>query len=140
MSETFSIALKNNLNELERLNLAFEEFTIAQNLHVEEQYQIFMCLEELVTNVISYAWPQGGDHDIYLYITASPDWIEIELMDDGAEFNPTLYPEPDMHKAGTERQIGGMGIHLVRKTMQQMSYDRRDGKNILFLKKKRKGR
>jgi anti-sigma regulatory factor (Ser/Thr protein kinase) len=137
MSESRNIVLQNNLDELERLNQLVEEFGEAQGLHVEEQYAIYLCLEEIVTNIINYAWPEGGQHEIQVALQVNEQQISVQISDDGMPFDPTQMAEPDTNKPAAERQIGGLGIHLVRQTMQQMEYQRDGDKNVLTLRKAR---
>ncbi len=138
MSDSEQLVINNDAAELERINQFVEEFGVANKLHVEETYAIYLCLEELVTNVISYAFPEGGAHDIVVRLRVDADNIHIELEDDGIPFDPTKVPEPDTNKPAHERQIGGLGIHLVRQTMNDMFYQRVEERNILLLKKRRK--
>jgi len=140
MSEHLQLVLRNNLDELQRLNEEFEAYAAAHDLHVEEQYQVFLCLEELVTNVISYAWPDDGEHTLGILITVDDEFIKVSIEDDGIPFDPTQHPEPDMKKPAAERAVGGLGIHLVRQTMNEMRYSRQEDKNFLVLRKKRKNK
>ncbi len=138
MSDSVELVIANDTAELERLNQLIEEFGARNKLHVEETYAIYLCLEELVTNVINYAWPDGGQHEIIVRLRVDDVSIHVELQDDGIAFDPTKVPEPDTNKPAHERQIGGLGIHLVRQTVNDMFYQRVDERNILLLKKKRK--
>lgn len=138
MSQTVEIVLQNDLNELERLNQLVEEFGAQAGLHVEEQYSLFLCLEEIVTNIINYAWPDGGGHQVAINVTVDDEHIKVQFEDDGVPFDPTKYPAPDMSKPASQRPVGGLGIHLVRGSTNEMWYQRRDDKNIFIIKKKRK--
>lgn len=138
MSSTTSIQIKNDLTELERLNLLVEEFGGSHGFKTEEEYAIYLCLEEMVTNIISYAWPEDdGEHLIDARLSVDEDSIKVELQDDGIPFDPTQYEKPDTGQPALERKIGGLGIHLVRETMDDMWYQRLDERNILILKKLR---
>ncbi|MBI5772151.1 MAG: ATP-binding protein [Verrucomicrobia bacterium] len=138
MSQTVDIVLKNDLGELERLNQLVEEFGGQAGLHVEEQYALFLCLEEIVTNIVNYAWPDGGEHDFSIHIAVDDEHIKVQFEDDGVPFDPTKYPEPDMSKPASQRPVGGLGIHLVRQSTNELWYQHRDGKNVFIIKKKRK--
>ncbi|MEW6304218.1 MAG: ATP-binding protein [Verrucomicrobiota bacterium] len=137
MSEYTQILLKNDLAEIDRLNQEVAEFGAQHNLTVEEEYALYLCLEELVTNVINYAWPEGGEHELNVIVAVNPEEFRIEIEDNGIPFDPTQYPEPDLSKPPHERQIGGMGLHLVRKTIDHMSYQRDGDINRLLVRKKR---
>ena len=138
MSASTEIVLFNDLAELERLNQLVEEFGGQNNFHVEEQYAVYLCLEEIITNIVNYAWPDGGEHQIDVRLSVDDEWIRVEIQDDGIPFDPTKVAEPDVNKPAAERQVGGLGIHLVRQTVNDMFYQRVDDKNTLLLKKKRK--
>ncbi len=137
MSRSKQIQIGNDLAELERLNLLVEEFGGENNFKTEEEYAIYLCLEEMVTNVISYAWPEGGEHTIDIRLTVDDESIRVEIDDDGAEFNPVQYGDPDTTSSAEERPIGGLGIHLVKQTMDDMFYQRVDDRNALIMKKNR---
>lgn len=137
MSKTKHIQISNDLSELERLNLLVEEFGGENNFKTEEEYAIYLCLEEMVTNVISYAWPDGGEHTIDIRLTVDEESIRVEIDDSGAEFNPVEYGTPDTSASAEDRPIGGLGIHLVKQTMDDMFYQRVDDRNALIMKKKR---
>lgn len=138
MSASTEIVLVNDLAELERLNQLLEEFGGQNQFHVEEQYAVYLCLEEIITNVVNYAWPDGGQHEIVVRLSVDEEWIKVEIEDDGLPFDPTSVAQPDTNKPAAERQIGGLGIHLVRQTVNDMFYQRVGNKNLLLLKKKRK--
>lgn len=139
MSDSEQLVIVNDAAELERINQFVEEFGTQNQLHVEETYAIYLCLEELVTNIISYGYPDGGEQQqIVVRLRVDAESIHIELEDGGIPFDPTKVPEPDTNKPAHERQIGGLGIHLVRQTVNDMFYQRVDERNILLLKKKRK--
>ena len=137
MSRSKQIQISNDLSELERLNLLVEEFGGENNFKTEEEYAIYLCLEEMVTNVISYSWPDSEEHNINVRLSVDEDAIKVEIDDDGAEFNPVEFGKPDTAASVEDRPIGGLGIHLVKQTMDDMFYQRVDNRNILILKKKR---
>ena len=138
MSETLHLILKNDLAEIEQLNLQLEAFGAKHNLHTEELYTLNLCLEEIVTNVILYAWPEGGEHTVDITVNLNDQEIKVVVEDDGLPFNPCEVPEPDLAKPASQRKIGGLGIHLVRKSVNHMGYLNADHKNILMLDKRRK--
>lgn len=138
MSESLHIVAVNDLAELDRINQLVEEFGEGQHLHVEERYAIYLCLEEIFTNIVKYAWPEGGEHAADIRLSVEPDHIKISIEDDGIQFDPTKVPEPDTTKPAHERQIGGLGLHLVRQNVDEMRHQRMDDVNILILTKRRK--
>jgi serine/threonine-protein kinase RsbW len=97
--------------------------------------QIQLASEELLVNVINYAYP---DINGEIEITCTPKQnkgLEVEIVDSGIPFNPLSQPEPDTKAPLEKRKIGGLGIHLIRNTMDELNYKRQEGRNIFtFLK------
>jgi sigma-B regulation protein RsbU (phosphoserine phosphatase) len=131
-----SVQLRNDLSELERLNRAVAEFAEQHGLASELVYRVNLVLEEIITNVISYGYEDSSEHEIFVRLSWKDPRIEIEIKDDGRPFNPLEAPQPDIGKPLVERQIGGLGIHLVRKMMDDLEYRRESDKNFLVLKTK----
>ncbi|MBQ3275779.1 MAG: ATP-binding protein [Oscillospiraceae bacterium] len=100
------------------------------------QTQIDVALDEILANVASYAYPHGiGEVTVRLEAEADPRAAVITILDRGIPFDPLKNDDPDVTLSLEEREIGGLGVFLVKKTMDEVSYDYRDGKNILRLKK-----
>ena len=86
--------------------------------------------------LINYAYPKEEHESIYLSARLHEGSIILVLTDTGVEFDPTLAPEADITLSAEERPIGGLGIFLIRQIMNEVKYERIDGKNILTLEKK----
>lgn len=97
-----------------------------------------LALEEALVNVIQYAYPKGVNGPITLraHWTTNHDSLTFELMDMGKPFDPTQVKEADVTLGVEERPIGGLGVFLVRKIMDQVSYHRESGMNVLVMTKK----
>jgi len=96
--------------------------------------QITVALEEVFVNVAHYAYPNPpGELDIGL--DATDGVITICFIDSGIPFDPLAKADPDITLSADERKIGGLGIYMVKKTMDDVTYEFKDGKNILTLKK-----
>ncbi len=130
-----NVSLKNKLEEIPNLAQAIENFAEANNLPEHTVFQINLCLDELLTNTISYGFPEGGEHEIPVTITLQGEMLVINLRDDGLAFNPLERSEPDTSQGIEERPIGGLGIHLVRNMMDEIEYRRESGQNVLVMKK-----
>lgn len=99
--------------------------------------QINIAADEIVTNVASYAYgPEGGDVTVSFSYDAENKTAEICFIDAGIPFDPLAKADPDVSLSAEERQIGGLGIFLVKKTMDEMTYRRENGKNILCIRKR----
>ena len=94
-----------------------------------------VAIEEIFVNVASYAYPNStGNFEIGLDFIN--DDVLIEIKDKGIEFNPLLKEDPDITLKAEDRSIGGLGIFMVKKTMDSIEYERKDGMNILSMKKR----
>ena len=111
---------------------------LLNELEVEHKvvYKIELALEELLVNVASYAYaPRHGIIDISYEVVDNPRTIVITIVDQGKAFNPLEMEDPDITLPSEERRIGGLGVFIVKNTMDELTYDRKDDKNILVVKK-----
>ncbi|HHT9137157.1 MAG TPA: ATP-binding protein [Candidatus Wunengus sp. YC60] len=136
MNRTTTIQLKNNLRELERLSQTVDAFGEANNLSPKILYALNLSLDEIITNVIYYGYNDVNEHQIIIRILLKDEELTVEVEDDGKPFNPLEAEKPDLEKPLEERQVGGLGIHLVTNLMDTLEYKRQGGKNLLIMKKK----
>jgi serine/threonine-protein kinase RsbW len=108
----------------------------ARNLAAELIFDINVVLDELISNIIKYGFMDEATHEIFVRLSATDVAIEIVIEDDGAEFDPFSSPEPDLSRPLADRPVGGLGIHFVRKLMDDVRYKRENNRNYLFIKKK----
>ena len=98
--------------------------------------QMRLAVEEIFVNISSYAYhPEVGEAEIGVDINGDSPTITIQFFDRGRPFNPLEKPEPDTTLSAGEREIGGLGILLVKKIMDQVDYAYENGRNILTIKK-----
>jgi sigma-B regulation protein RsbU (phosphoserine phosphatase) len=90
-----------------------------------------VVIDELLMNIISYAYLDDGKHDIGFKVELSADRLKVSMVDDGIPFNPLGVETPNTELSIEEREIGGLGIHLIRKMMDRVSYRRRIDKNVI---------
>jgi len=130
-----TIILTNQITQLDVLAGALE--SVAENWEIPPALtlNLNLVLEELVTNIIFYGFTDTNEHTIRIHLTLETTDLTIVVTDDAIAFNPLQAAEPDINQALEERAIGGLGIHLVRKIMDDVCYERVDEKNILTLKK-----
>ena len=131
-----SIVLANEISEISRLNGFIEEIGEEFGLTPDVVFNLNLVLEEAVVNVINYAYPKEDHQWIYLSAKLQEGSIILVLTDTGKEFDPTMAPEADITLSADEREIGGLGIFLIRQIMNEVKYERIDGKNVLTLEKK----
>ncbi|MBP3858001.1 MAG: ATP-binding protein [Ruminiclostridium sp.] len=102
---------------------------------MKAQMQLEVAVEELFVNIAHYAYaPEIGNATIRTEITA--DTAEITFIDSGKFYDPLAKPDPDVTLSAEERQIGGLGIYMVKKSMDDVRYEYTDGKNVLTIVKK----
>lgn len=131
------LTLSNHIEDIPTL----AEFvdTVCEELGLDPalNFNLNLVLEEAVSNVMLYAYPQNEDHTISLKAKTEGDVLAFELSDQGKEFDPiSEAPEVDTTLSVEERQIGGLGIFLIQQIMDEVSYERKDDSNILTMKKK----
>ena len=98
--------------------------------------QISVAVEEIFVNIATYAYaPEDGMATVRVEISEEPVTVTITFMDHGIPYDPLAKADPDLSLTADERQIGGLGIFLTKKTMDDVKYEYEDGKNILTLKK-----
>ena len=104
---------------------------------MKAQMQIDVAIDELFGNVAHYAYSgAAGDATVRFALDEAARTATITFIDSGVPFNPLEQQEPDVSLPADERQIGGLGIFLVRKTMNSIDYRRENGRNILTIRKK----
>ncbi len=101
------------------------------------QMQFGIAVEEIFVNIANYAYaPDTGKATVRVELTEDPTTVTITFVDHGVPYDPLAKKDPDVSLAADEREIGGLGIFLTKKTMDDLHYEYRDGKNILTLTKK----
>ena len=139
MSATLDLTVETRLEELDRLSAAVEDFGADDDWPPNLTFQVNLVLEELWLNVLNYGH-DGGEHEVDIRLTSDTEALTIEITDDGKPFDPfTEAPEPNVTGDLGDREIGGLGVYLVRTMMDEWRYKREDGKNHLILVKRRIG-
>ena len=127
-------ATRENLPEV----LAFvDEHLEAAGCPMKQQMQIDIAVEEIFINIASYAYhPEIGKATVRVEVTEDPITASITFIDNGVPYDPLAKEDPDVTLSAEERGIGGLGIFMVKKSMDDVIYEYKDGQNILTLKKK----
>lgn len=99
--------------------------------------QMNIAIDEIISNIANYAYgPDRGPVTVRMEVKTSPTTIVLIFIDHGAPFNPLARTDPDITLPARARKIGGLGIYMVKKSMDNMTYEYRDGMNILTLYKR----
>jgi anti-sigma regulatory factor (Ser/Thr protein kinase) len=136
MQKMFSMTIKNRLLDLHDANLKIEDFSMDLDLPPKVLNALAVSVDEAVINIIKYGYDDDAEHDINIKINIESQFLTLEIEDDGQPFNPLEYPEADTESKIEDRKIGGLGIHLIRNLMDEISYGYKNGRNHLFMKKK----
>jgi len=130
-NDGLSIVVTNALAEVARATERVEAFCRDRGIPTRTVYHFVLALEEVLTNAVSYAFPDGGRHEIEVRIEFRDGDLTATVSDDGDPFDPLAQPSPDVHAALADRKVGGLGIHLLRSLMDAAAYRRVDGRNHL---------
>lgn len=103
---------------------------------MKAQMQIDIAIDELFGNIAHYAYnPEIGEATVRVEVIEDPLAVVITFIDNGVPYDPLAKDDPDTTLSASERQIGGLGIYMVKKSMDEITYDYKDGQNILTIKK-----
>ena len=104
---------------------------------IKVQTQIDVAVEEIFVNIAHYAYAPGkGEATVGVEISGPDPMVTITFKDRGVPYDPTAKIDPDVTLSVEEREVGGLGIFMVKQLMDHMSYEYRDGQNVLHLQKK----
>ena len=100
------------------------------------QIQISIAIDELFSNIARYAYnPTTGSATVQVEVTEEPLAVVVTFIDEGKPYDPLAKADPDVTLSAEEREIGGLGIYMVKKSMDDVTYEYKDGRNILKIKK-----
>lgn len=130
------LTIKAAIENIEKVTIFVNTELEALDCPYKAEMQIDLAIDELFGNIANYAYnPETGDATVRLEVEEDPLSVIITFSDNGKPFNPLEAKEPDTTLSAEERQIGGLGIFIVKKYMDMIDYDYRDGQNILRIKK-----
>ena len=131
----FHIMVRNDSCEIARVNQEFQKFAEEHGIPVDVGRRISILFDDLLSNVISYAFPDDASHEIEIGAELATNRLTVTISDDGIPFNPLGAGTPDTSLSLDKRAMGGLGIHLIRHLVDDMSYQRRNERNVLTLVK-----
>ena len=134
--DELSITLPNRRAEIAEAAEQIEAFGAAHGLPPDVTFPFGVALDEVVTNIISYAYDDQAEHQIAIHITLDGDEVSVRVEDDGRAFNPLDAPAPDLQLGSDERPIGGLGVHMVRSLMDSLEYHRENDRNVFIMRKR----
>jgi anti-sigma regulatory factor (Ser/Thr protein kinase) len=134
----FELNVEVKTDSLETINEAVESSMRDAGASEAKIISVDVAIDEIFSNIIFYSGLKETDKAV-IRVTIEEDdekSITLEFIDTGRPFNPLEQPEPDVTKPAEEREIGGLGIFMVKKSMDHVSYRNEEGKNILTIRKK----
>ncbi len=134
LGDTFRLSLRNRLDDMQQLHPFVCKVAEAWGIDDQKCFQLNLALEEAVANVVKYSYPQGSEGAIDLTAQRMDNTITFTLTDSGNPFDPTASGPVDTSLGIEDRPIGGLGIHLIKQMMDDVSYQYAGNKNILTLK------
>ena len=133
----YSLTLNNQSIDFNHLKEGIEHFSIRAELNKSLSKQLKIVLDEIVGNIIKYGFTnhQTLAGKIHVEIAISNDILNLTVTDNARPFNPLTQSNPDFSTSLEDRELGGLGIYIVGRIMDEMQYQRIDGKNVLTLSK-----
>ncbi|MBL0714026.1 MAG: ATP-binding protein [Desulfosarcina sp.] len=128
--------LKNRLTDLDVLCDHLASFCDTCGISKKQKFEINLALDELFTNIINHGFDENDkEHNICVTCANNEKIVEITIRDDGVPFNPLQAPQPDFKCTVSDREIGGLGIHLIKAYIDRIDYRRDADQNVLKLTK-----
>ena len=136
MNEWKEIKLPATVDNISAVTNFVEHELTERNCPRDAKLQINIAIDEIFGNIAHYAYdPKNGDATVRVEVTDEPLEVIITFMDNGKPYNPLLREDPDITLDANERDIGGLGIFIVKESMDSVDYSYEDGKNILKIRK-----
>jgi anti-sigma regulatory factor (Ser/Thr protein kinase) len=126
----------NQRRELARLGDRVDAFGRACGLSADDTACACLTLDELVSNVIKYAYEDTQEHQIHVTVQVDGNLMTISIEDDGKPFNPLEAPVPNLEVSIEEWPTGGLGVHIVKSIADKLEYRREHGHNIVMMEKR----
>jgi serine/threonine-protein kinase RsbW len=135
MAIEFTTDFKNEIAAVESANLAITAFLESHAVPPKLVYALNLAVEEMATNIIKYGYDDAAEHQITLVLRLDQNNLTMTISDDGHAFNPLQRPAVDVSGPIEDRDVGGLGIHLVRNLFDELTYERRAGRNVFTVGK-----
>ena len=131
-----SITVEAKIENVDKVTEFVNEVLEEKECPLKVKMQLDVAIDEIFGNIAYYAYGKGsGNATIQIEMEDNPPKITLTFIDQGIPYNPLENKDPDITLDIEDREIGGLGIFLVKKTMDELSYEYADGQNILTMKK-----
>jgi serine/threonine-protein kinase RsbW len=133
---SIELTLRNNPADISVVRSALDRFGAEERIPGAVLIEMQVVLDEIVSNVIKYAWPEGGSHEFLVRLTIDETTVGVEVVDDGQAYDPRDAPLPAPVSSGRRRPPGGLGVHLIKQLVDFLEYERVDEHNRVSLRKR----
>ncbi len=139
MTKTYNISISNRIEEAPRVTALVEHEVSTAGFPQNDVYDILIAVDEILSNIVYYAYSANQTGRIDIILVINKEMVEIQFIDEGVEFDPLKKEDPDTSVPADKREIGGLGIFLVKKLMNTVEYNRVGQKNNLKITKRKTG-
>jgi len=136
MTNGFRIVIGTGPGEVDRVHAAFAQFADSNGLPAPVRRSLNVALDELLTNTTVHGFGGKVGGAVSVEVQLQKDRVAVTITDDGKPFDPFDVAAPDTALPVADRPLGGLGLHLVRGLLDEVSYERRSGRNVVFLAKR----
>jgi anti-sigma regulatory factor (Ser/Thr protein kinase) len=135
MTHAVDVRIRNDISDMGLVRDTLDKLAREFRIPVRALTQLQVALDEVVSNVIKYSWDDGRQHEFLVRITVRPDRVDLEIFDDGREFDPVTAILSNHAAKGRQPRPGGLGIHFIKKLVDRFTYERIEGRNHTTLSK-----
>lgn len=129
MPRSVDLVIHNDMSEIAIVRDALDQVGKQFDVPAAALINLQVALDEVVSNVVKYSWPDGDKHELLVRITVRKTGVALDIFDDGRPFDPRRTPEPNSPREGQRPRPGGVGIHMTKQLVDNLAYERIDGRN-----------